>query len=752
MFSELRSKESLLFVTTFIVAGTVLFSGMVAMRMSTLAFGIQYEFFIIPLALLGLGVGGALAFLHTVAKKRTELFKVALVYPLTALLAFALLYVSPTAISLVWLQVVFFTSLSAQYVSAGWILSTICMQKSRSISLLYFFDLVGAAFGVLAAVVVADIWGFGYAAVILCIAMGAPALLLAAYASNLLRMTAGFLILMVVGGVAYAWFPGGSACKEKAFVYQRSNFYSEVEAHARRPATDGTTLFPEGVAPPGVKVYRINIDCSILFTSRLAFDDPADLSFLEEGLRSIPFAFMNAIDAPLERAFIPGAGGGIDVHRSQHYGVDVIDATELNPRVVEAARTVDPRSDPYAGAGTSLYIMDSRRFISTTQNTYDIILDAKTKRHGGLTYGGITTNYSATLEAIEAYLTHLGTDGIFAHVRATREESGTVPIVFLYALHGIGLDPADRAVLIGGTDVTGDLVLIRKKPFTPDEKRVLEREARKRGYPYIAFATAEDSKKSAGAVDEGVTDERPFVASIGGDLYGTGSKEAMRNTISYLFAMFSIAAGLLVVLTIGCALFGRFPWKRAVAGGVYFPALGFGLICFEVALIQKFSLLLADPSYAIAVTLFTVLLFGGLGSMMSKMLARRAVLTAALFTAGMVASIALIVMYEGALVEYMLPYGIGVRMLGVVAALALPSFLSGTFFPMGIIRIVGHHSSMVPWAWSIGGVAGVMGGVVEKILLLQYGITEAFIAVIGAYLVAGISLLGFLYMERGRML
>src|SRR5690606_35111370 len=62
-----------------------------------------------------------------------------------------------------------------------------------------------------------------------------------------------------------------------------------------------------------------------------------------------------------------------------------------------------------------------------------------------------------------------------------------------------------------------------------------------------------------------------------------------------------------------------FPNARRVRAGLllYFAAIGFGFIVVEIVLSQKFILYLGHPFYALAVILFAVLLFSGLGAMAS---------------------------------------------------------------------------------------------------------------------------------------
>ena len=56
-------------------------------------------------------------------------------------------------------------------------------------------------------------------------------------------------------------------------------------------------------------------------------------------------------------------------------------------------------------------------------------------------------------------------------------------------------------------------------------------------------------------------------------------------------------------------------WPRWLA---YFGMLGAGFMLIEVALLQRFVLLLGHPVYSLTVTLFSVLLGTGIGSLVSR--------------------------------------------------------------------------------------------------------------------------------------
>ena len=57
---------------------------------------------------------------------------------------------------------------------------------------------------------------------------------------------------------------------------------------------------------------------------------------------------------------------------------------------------------------------------------------------------------------------------------------------------------------------------------------------------------------------------------------------------------------------------------------LFFAAIGLGFLLLEVALIQRFVLFLGFPTYALSVVLFALLVFTGIGSLLSARLRRAA--------------------------------------------------------------------------------------------------------------------------------
>src|SRR4029453_17057536 len=59
-------------------------------------------------------------------------------------------------------------------------------------------------------------------------------------------------------------------------------------------------------------------------------------------------------------------------------------------------------------------------------------------------------------------------------------------------------------------------------------------------------------------------------------------------------------------------------WPLAVGGTVYFALIGIGFMMVEIALLQRMSVFLGHPTYALSVVLFSLILWTGVGSMASE--------------------------------------------------------------------------------------------------------------------------------------
>ena len=197
-----------------------------------------------------------------------------------------------------------------------------------------------------------------------------------------------------------------------------------------------------------------------------------------------------------------------------------------------------------------------------------------------------------------------------------------------------------------------------------------------------------------------------------------------------------------VVLLIGPALQVQRRVKEqhgriwCVAG--YFLALGLGFIFIEMGFIQKLSLLLGNPIYAVAVVVTGFLCFSGIGSMAAGRLVSRhkaaAVVSWAIIGIICWAIILAVILQVGSgwLMSLSNPLRIGL----IMAMIGPLAFFMGFCFPTGLRLVSESSMSLVPWAWAVNGFGSVTGAVGGTLLAVSIGFTWLIVAALGMYVAA----------------
>jgi hypothetical protein len=188
------------------------------------------------------------------------------------------------------------------------------------------------------------------------------------------------------------------------------------------------------------------------------------------------------------------------------------------------------------------------------------------------------------------------------------------------------------------------------------------------------------------------------------------------------FAVLFAGVFLLLPLLFVRETWGRVPYKAAAA--VYFAALGLGFMFFEVCLIQKLILFLGYPTYSLTVTLFSLLVFSGIGSLTSRRYAghRNRALFALL--AGIVVMTIFYQFGVAHLVDVFVAAPLGARVALAVLVLAPLGLCLGAFMPIGlstVARLSEHGREYVAWAWAVNGFFSVVSSVLATILSMSFG-------------------------------
>jgi hypothetical protein len=173
----------------------------------------------------------------------------------------------------------------------------------------------------------------------------------------------------------------------------------------------------------------------------------------------------------------------------------------------------------------------------------------------------------------------------------------------------------------------------------------------------------------------------------------------------------------------------------------YFLAIGLAFLFIEIAFIQKFTLILSQPLYAVAVAICAFLIFSGLGSLyvQRRMIASSSSIIAVLLRRSVIMIGAIIVIYI-----LLLPL-ISSSIMGmpetarIISAFVLAAplaFFMGMPFPLGMATLQLTSPGLIPWAWGINGCASVLSAILAVILAIDIGFNGVMLCAVVLYLIA----------------
>ncbi|MEZ5977945.1 MAG: hypothetical protein R3F34_06995 [Planctomycetota bacterium] len=482
-----------------------------------------------------------------------------------------------------------------------------------------------------------------------------------------------------------------------------------------------------------------------------------------------------------------GAGGGMDLLTAKRFGAKKIVGVEINPSVVKGVREValDFQGRLYdwpddAEGEVEIHVAEGRHWLERDTNTYDVVQlsgvdTASTTQAGAFS---LSENFLYTREAFDTYLEHTTPGGWVTLTRwflpdAQGNPRNTLRLFVLAwtALRDAGIeDPRAHVYLVLSEGFS--VIVFGKTPFTDEQIATLDATSAKLGFttlfhpkqpsPYAHpsvdgappvmrssfddFADAKDQAAWLAAYPYDVappTDDRPFffeTSRFDGSLLT--SRDAYFTVLGGLNS--HAILGILLVVLAGVAwLFVIAPLlrlRRERAAGdrtklgpilFYFGSLGLGFILVEVVMAQKFVLFLGNPVYSLAVVLFSMLVFSGVGSALSTRIAKpqRALL----------AVIALAAVYPlilDPIFHFALSFPDAARIAVAVALLAPLAFFMGMPFPLGLGRLAKQDPRATAWAWGVNGYTSVVGSVLTVVIAIAAGFTVVVWAGAAVYAVA----------------
>lgn len=704
----MRAPSSLLASTFLLTAGSLLFEVSLTRQLS-LVHHSGFVFAVLSVALLGLGIGAALAAVRPGLRSRGMLGTwLALACVSALLVTFTFSLPAPAPLLLIALSAV-------PFLFSGLTLSTIFSLYPASSHRLYWADLMGAGTGTLLALPLLD-WltaaGSASAGALLMglavlfirplpvAAAGAPALAL------VLLLSSGWL-----GPAGPGLAPGKSLSAELAgaaqVVSQAGNSFAH--SHLIRRQDGSHYLYVDGAAGSLVPLT----------------DDPR----LTRDIGFLPFAAVQP-----DSVFLLGPGGGLDASLARLAGAERIVAAELNGPGLQLVEQVSQSGY----RGVELHVDEGRSVLRRLDENFDLILLAHVITQSSDLRGFALSEASTyTVEAFSDYLGHLTPDGLLALKLYDELTLARAFFTAFTSLEDAGMtDPASH--LFAALDQTAGqplpLLIVSRAPFDRPAAVSLARQAENMGFSLLyvpgllanppldglAAGTASVELLAANAAEGGVNllpvrDLRPFFFQ-----FETGLP-AVLQPVAYGAAAVFAASVLLLAMRRRPAV-----WPAAP---VVFAALGTGFMATQLSLIQRSQLFLGHPTLALSLVLAVFLFGGGLGSLLGERF-RRPLLWGPLLTVLFAAAWHLA---WPALTE---PFqGSPLALRGTLAVLSmLPlTLVLGMQFPAGLGRLAGAPGR-VAGAWAVNGVYSVLGSVAAVTLGILYGYQSALLLGSACYL------------------
>ncbi len=465
---------------------------------------------------------------------------------------------------------------------------------------------------------------------------------------------------------------------------------------------------------------------------------------------------------------ILGAGGGRDVRAALKYGQKDVRAVEINPVIVEDVMGGKMRTysgDLYSRPEVHVTIADGRSFVRQSTEPFRNIVISLVDTAAASSYGALALaeNSLYTVEGFEEDLAHLMPEGTLV-VNRWDAELGRLLAIAAEALRREGSQrPADHLYACSAARSTA--LLVKRTKLTPAEISLLRQNCQ-RNHFVEAFAPddahgAEHERLVAMPAQEATpdsptdlappTDDRPFffytlpprrfIASLRDPAALASTHPAVLLLIGLAVLSAGIAAlALLVPLVLSPARILRAPDRPARARSLgFFLAIGAGFSFVELALVQHFVMFLGHPTYALSTVLVALLLWAGVGSVLTARVSNvGAALSASRRAQLLVLVLALYAVGLGPVLERADVLALPLRLGATIFFVAPLGVLMGSQTPLGVKLVAARAPDLIPWCWGLAGLAAVVASGVAPLLALNFGFAAVLLAGGLCYLAAAL--------------
>jgi len=795
--SVLRARAAT-YAGLFVVTLTTLMYEIVLTRIFSVAMWYHFAFVAISVALFGMTVGALIVHLRprsfTDDKVKRQMWRFSLAYAASVAVAFciqlAIPFVPKMTMAGVSSVVLTCVVISVPFVFSGIVVALALTRFPRKVNRLYAADLIGASLGCVL-LVVAFNWLDGPSLVI---GIGA----LAAAGSLFFAVDAGLragkllsvLVLVVLVGVtaanSYRHAQGNpfirilwaKEAQDPLHTYDRWNAFSRITVDGQRgdigaPAGYGmSSTIPQDIVVPQMSML-IDGTAGTMITGYDGAESTTD--FLRYDITNLGYYALE--EAGFDRSAVIGVGGGRDVLAGLEFGADEVTGIEINGNILdlvtdELGDFTNLETDPRV----NLVNDEARSWLTRTDERFDVIQISLIDTWAATSAGAfaLSENSLYTVDAWDTFFDRLEPGGMLSISRWYSVGPGTEPFETLRTaslatevLTRSGAEnPRDHVLIYEGPPTqfasSAATILVSPEPFTDTQVATTAENAERLGFRPILTPTEVGDQRFAdivapGGPDAGLaqfdqdlsppTDNRPFffqMATLGTFLSGEGFSDDLIFRPVLVLGSLALAVLLLAAVCIGGPLvhMGRRTRHAGMAPFyLYFAGIGLGFMLVEFSQLQHLNTFLGHPTYALAVVLFSVLLFSGIGSMLVEkvidperprtLLGPIAVLLGVIILFRFVTDPATDAMAGGTTFE---------RVGTAVALLAPLALVMGMPFSIGMGAASRRAGAPTAFLWGINGAMSVVASVFGALMAMFFGINFTFGAGFVAYAVAALAL------------
>jgi hypothetical protein len=736
----------------------------------------HFAFVVVSLAVMGFAVSGLLL---SLTRRRPSISTLAVLFSVSVLITYTTMNALPfDSFSIAWdstqilILALYFLTASLPFVFAGWAIGSALAQEPELPHRPYAASLVGSAAGCLFALGSLELVG-GEGAIFLAISLGFGAALLSSVQrrSKILWSTLALLsawvgfnlplpislnlspykpleVRILAANARLTWTDWTASARIDVLESDGIHIFPGLSLNASGDLPVQAALFVDGDGPLPITSLHPNDPLA----KEVAAHMPASLAYTlrpnAESLILQPGAGLDvliALASGASKISIPSEQSGIDAVLDGPY-LEYTYGLFQSPNVLRLDRS-------------------SRGVLAATSGKFDVVQFSLSDPFRPITSGAfsLTEHFPFTVEAFTDALRKTGPTGLLVITRwlgTPPSESVRIWATLIESMKRAGIQHPEQS-LIAYRGMRTATVIASMRPYTDMELELTRRFLTENAFDpimlpdlnpaelntrnrlpepvyhqlYSAILDSADQAIRENAFNvRPVTDNRPFffhyfrwqqtpevlqrLGRIWQPFGGSG--------YFVLLALLGLVGTMAILILFLPLVLSKHPRAGAAPTG-FFAALGLGFLLIEIPLIQRLSLLYDQPTISLAVVLFGLLLFSGLGSHVSPRIPLRTGLITLVLWIGATAAA------MPSIIRLALPWSLPARVAVGMIFLAPLGFLMGIPFASGLRITKGVLTS---WAWAVNGALSGLAGVLAAVISLDWGFTATLMAGLLSYVLA----------------